>query len=408
VHVSVAIAGERSLELEIPTHVQVIDALHAHDLPTENWQPAFHTQLRAPLGYPALSATVVEGDRIAITVDPELPEAAAVLSHLLNEIENAHVSLGQLCIVAMQEHATALRAACEQLEQGQAFANIDWVEHDPADETELAYLATTRDGRPIYLNRALCEADVVIPVGLARAEHSLADCGVHGAWFPTFSGSESHQRFSAVGNLQWETHHRRRREEAEEAAWLLGVNFVVQALPASGSNVAQCLCGEAHAVEQAARDFFRQHWLHVLNQEPAAALLVIDGPAAQHSWRNVAQALHTAASIVPEQGTIILATELATAPGPALASLEALELSEHQHELALLKIRSTDALAAKVIHDVLQTHRIFLRSQLDDAVVENLGLGAWHTPEQLQRLIQEHASCLVVGSAQHALFQLPA
>ena len=35
--------------------------------------------------------------------------------------------------------------------------------HDPVGEGKLAYLAATSDGHPIYLNRLLCDADVVLP-----------------------------------------------------------------------------------------------------------------------------------------------------------------------------------------------------------------------------------------------------
>jgi nickel-dependent lactate racemase len=360
--------------------------------------------LQQPLNYPRLTDSFVEGDRVAITLDPAVPEVENIIAILYQELSRSGFNADMLSIVAVAEQLESLKSM--SIQRNAALAEAAWIAHHPAEETELAYLAATQTGRPIYLQRVLCEADVVIPIGLAHATDSLAECGAHGAWFPTFSNVEAQARFAAAGNLQWETHHRRRREEAQEAAWLLGVNFVVQCLPGAAGSVAEVFCGEAQAVERAAKQYFEQHWRYTLSQEPAAALLVIDGPAAQQTWRNVAHALHMAARVVPEDGTIILCTDLTEDPGPALDSLQALELSEHEHELALLKIKSADALAAKVLHDVLRTHRIFIRSQLDDAVVENLGLGAWHTSEQLQRLIHEHPSCVVVGSAQHAALQL--
>ena len=49
------------------------------------------------------------------------------------------------------------------------------VVHDPRDRGQLAYLAATKQGRRIYLNRLLTDADVVIPVGTAgvRPDHGL-------------------------------------------------------------------------------------------------------------------------------------------------------------------------------------------------------------------------------------------
>ncbi len=36
--------------------------------------------------------------------------------------------------------------------------------HDPADRSQMAYLAATKEGRRIYLNRHLTDADMVLPV----------------------------------------------------------------------------------------------------------------------------------------------------------------------------------------------------------------------------------------------------
>jgi hypothetical protein len=74
--------------------------------------------------------------------------------------------------------------------------------------------------------------------------------------------------------------------------------------------------------------------------------------------------------------------------------------------LALLKQRSADATAAKVIADCLERGRVFLRSRLADSVVEEMGLAPLHDPQELQRLVDRASSCLVIGSAQHAGVQL--
>ena len=62
--------------------------------------------------------------------------------------------------------------------------------------------------------------------------------------------------------------------------------------------------------------------------------------------------------------------------------------------------------AAKVIADCLDRCRVFLRSRLEESVVEEIGLAPLHDPQELQRLVDRAASCLVIGSAQHAGVQL--
>jgi hypothetical protein len=52
--------------------------------------------------------------------------------------------------------------------------------------------------------------------------------------------------------------------------------------------------------------------------------------------------------------------------------------------------------------DCLQRTRVYLRSRLDDPVVEEIGLATLHDVAELQRLVNSAESCLVMGSAQHA------
>jgi nickel-dependent lactate racemase len=343
---------------------------------------------------------------VAIAIEPELPQAAAVLQTLVAAMINSGCSPQQIQVVVAQEQLAGMQAALQAGCQEAWSTQITFVGHDPPDEQQHAYLTATKEGRPLYLQRNLCEADVVIPLGVARSAGLLNELGVHGSWFPQFSNLETQQRFFSAGNVQWETHQRRRREEIEEAAWLLGVHFVVQVLPGPAGAVAEVVCGEATEVARCLQAKTSVVWNWDLETEVDAAVAVLDGPANQQSWRNVAQALQVAARVVREGGSIILWTNITTPPGPALLSLMHDELSAEEQQLILLKLHTADATAAKLISQCLETHRIFLRTELDDASTEDIGLGALHSVQELERLLQEPESCLVIGSAQYANVRL--
>ena len=59
------------------------------------------------------------------------------------------------------------------------------VEHDPADRSRMAYLSSTKEGRRVYLNRHVTDADVVIPVGRVGYDPVL---GYRGPWNVSFRG----------------------------------------------------------------------------------------------------------------------------------------------------------------------------------------------------------------------------
>src|SRR5690606_33190636 len=110
----------------------------------------------------------------------------------------------------------------------------------------LGYLASTKAGRRIYLNRALTEADVVVPVGALGFDPVLGYRGPWSTLFPGLSNAETQQaeRRSAAGSG--------RRgsvlEESAEVSWLLGSLFHVGVLPGvGGSGAAGVIAGEAGA-----------------------------------------------------------------------------------------------------------------------------------------------------------------
>jgi nickel-dependent lactate racemase len=355
--------------------------------------------LADPLGYPRLNQSVLPGDRVTIAVDPELPQAATLVRELLADLIAAGCETSDLTVlVARGEQGEKLPQTWPEAWRGK----VRLLVHDASDETTHAYLAATHDGRPVYLNRAISDADVFLPVGVQRLEGTLDQRGIHGGWFPAFSNLESQLRHQSPGNVQWQVHRRRRQQETDEAAWLLGARQIVQVLPGSAGQVAGAWYGDADEVAKVAGAACRRLWEQELDRQVELVIAVIDGPAAEQSWGQIARVLAVASEVVVEGGTIVLWTGLSADPGPALKSLGYLEASEDEQRLALLKQRSADATAAMVIGDTLQRFRVFLRSKLDDGTVEELGIASLHNVHELQRLVDRAASCLVIGSAQHA------
>jgi hypothetical protein len=76
------------------------------------------------------------------------------------------------------------------------------------------------------------------------------------------------------------------------------------------------------------------------------------------------------------------------------------------HELR--RDRSVDATPAALLAEALERVQVFLLSDLDEASVEDLGVGHVGSTEQLERLSRQFDSCILLGNAQHAFLASPA
>jgi nickel-dependent lactate racemase len=278
---------------------------------------------------------------------------------------------------------------------------IEVTVHDPADMRNLTYLAGSRHGKPIYFNRAICDADVVLPVGLMRLDQSWGYVGVHSCLFPTFSDAATQDRFR-VPRSDWRVQQRHGRKEADEAAWLLGVQFTLQITPGPGDSILHVLAGDANSVARRGRALCESAWLHRAERTASLVVAAIEGGEPEQTWENVTRALLAASQAVSDGGAIVLCTKLTQPPGDSIRRLAGPHLrgelpATHRGE------RSTDAFTARLLAQTLDRANVFLLSSLNEDLVENLGLAYVSRAEDVARLSRRHDSCMLVGNARHAL-----
>src|SRR5262249_49492023 len=136
-----------------------------------------------PVNFPPFRQMVVPGDRVAIALDASLAGVGPILQVLDEVLRQAGVDANDVTVVTTPEGDADLAG---DLPQGMVLEV-----HNSGDSKQLAYLATTKEGRRIYLNRRLTDADVVIPVGRLGYDPML---GYRGPWsviFPNLSNWET-------------------------------------------------------------------------------------------------------------------------------------------------------------------------------------------------------------------------
>ena len=356
----------------------------------------------APLEYPPLALSTTPGDKIVLTPDCSLPHVAQLTATVIQQLIAAGVEPDGITVLRPQPEGDPAAADPLAAIGAELRERIGLLSHDPNDRRQLAYLAANEAGEPILVNRALHEADLVLPIAELRDERSAGYFGIHGAIFPTFSDVKTQHRFRAFASLNAGGGHKRALiEEADHAAWLLGVNFTIQLLPAAGDGVLHVLAGESEAVRRRGRELYRDAWAATAPSRAALVVAGIEGGPGQQTWENLGRALQAAEALVEEDGAIAVCCEVGGRLGPAMQRLSAAESPEAglRH---VAKDRPADALPAAQLVHALQRDKVYLLSRLEPTVVEDLDIVPIANTEELVRLAQRYPSCILLSNAAYA------
>ena len=371
--------------------------------PLEDLAAAVTAALAGPLDYPPLAQSAMPGDRVVLALGRGVPRTAEIVAAVVACLARAGVDPDGIGILHTQADAEGGAPDPCGLLSGETLSRLSLVTHDPANQSQLGYLAATDDGRPILLNRAILDADVVLPVGCLGNHASPEYHGIHGAVYPTFSDDKTLLRFRSLDLLNPRGAPKKHLVRlCNEVGWLLGVNFTIQLVPGGGDCVLHVLAGEARAVRRRGRDLYRTAWSCTVPQRASLVVAAIEGGPLQQTWQNLGLALTAALGLVEEGGAIAVCCDLAGEPGPAVRQLA--ESSSRRDALRQIrKDRSADALAAAQLAEALDRVTIYLLSRLDEALVEQLDIAPLGGPGELARLVRRHPTCIVLANASHAL-----
>jgi lactate racemase len=383
-----------SLEFEVPSERVVASWRGPEGILPAQVASVIGDALEHPHDFPPLRQMIVPGDRVAIAIDPRIPRSELVLEALVRILEQSGVGSDTLTVVAPwvptagSDHFGSIGAAVEV--------------HDPDDRARIAYLASTKQGRRVYLNRSLTDADVVVPVGLLRHD---ADAGYRGPWsvvFPDLSDRQTMQSLRARGAPASPEAERRRQEasvdESCEVSWLLGSQFFLGIVPGA-TGLAEVVAGREAAVRERGIAAVEQHWSL---KAPSRAELVVAGvgrPEAAATLEDLAVALETAAGLVQHGGRIVLLSRASGPIGPALQRL--MTADEPREALDALRgvEEADDYPIARRIARAAAWADLFVSSGLDAEIAESLPITPLERPEQARRLAASAGSVTFVSHA---------
>lgn len=354
--------------------------------------------LSAPIDFPPIGAAIVPGDRVALAVDPNIPQLRDVLAGVIDVLSKTEA--GAIDIVLWDEATDATLAAVTD-----EFTSVASVSrHRCDDRSALRYLGADEAGDAIYLNRVIVDADLALPIIAHRNMDPVCQHDLTGV-YPALSDSATRYRHRLQMSRPEEEVSERNEDQVR---WLLGVNVMV-AVKANATGMAgEIIAGTPEAISKQQAPVRRA----TDNYPPSASLLItsLDGGRQQQTWQNAARAAVAACRFVQPGGTIALWTAIDSEPSGQLSSLDDMGQQDVPLDPSQLTVdeegkfprwQASDAIATSLAR-VCGEYRLLVHSELRPEAIEAIGIGCIDNASELAQLCSTFESCGVLRAAQFA------
>jgi nickel-dependent lactate racemase len=207
--------------------------------PVSDLAQAVNQALESPLDSHRLRELIQPNDRVVVIIsDATRPSPSRfLLDGIVKELERAGVPLQNVTIVvATGTHRPSTPEELVTMLGEEHLARFKVVNHDCHDSSGLLYLGDTERGVPVWINRTVAEATFRIATGAITPHHAAGYSGGRKAILPGVAGEPTvrrHHSFPihpfqpAFGQIEGNPAH----EEALQAAKMLGVDFIINAVP---------------------------------------------------------------------------------------------------------------------------------------------------------------------------------
>ncbi len=384
------------LVLEAPPGAAVVDCHGPEGIAGSDARRLVAAALARPAHGPPLAAHVVPGDRVVVALAGDVPQAAEVVSAVTEGLAAAGVVGADISIL----HGPPLHEGRPTQRPGRLPPGA--AAFDPTLDTATSYLAADQAARPLYLARALVDADVVVAVGARGWNAALGGRSLEGELWPTFSRLDC-RRALALSLARRGRHALPDWKAAmEEVVWQLGVCASLRLVAGRGDTLAAACFGLPDEATRLARAAAEAWCPRVAPAEITVASLA--DPAA--GFAAVTMAVAAAARVTRPTGTVCIACRVAEGPGIIFERWrQGAPLDRLVHEAAALGDPAlvADALETRLFARALGDRRLVLLADLDETTVEELGFGHAADPEAVARLVHRAESLVVLHEADRML-----
>lgn len=258
--------GKKVLKADVPNCIGICE-------PQDIKPPADEKQIigeaiRNPIGKERLKE-IAKGKRTAAIVINDVTRPCptrVMVEQILEELHCAGMEDGGITIVvATGNHRPMTEEEFRQVLGEELCGRIRRISHDCMDAGAMKKLGTTKRGMPVYVNRTVVDADVIITTGLIAPHQSAGFSGGRKSIVPGVSGIETlmvHHSFPIrpiapqMGKLEGNPFH----QEAMEGAKMAGVDFIINTVQNSQNRVLYAVAGDLEKAFYAGVELSRKVW----------------------------------------------------------------------------------------------------------------------------------------------------
>jgi len=349
--------------------------------------------LERPIRFESFRRAITPDDRIALVIDESLPHLPQLIAGILEYLATAGIPPSAVTAISP---AGSSQHWVNDLPE--TMADLQTEVHQPSDRKRLSYLAATKEGRRIYLNRTLVDAEQIIVLTGRGYDALLGYAGADGAIYPALADSDTVR--SLVPKLSpqtspdgdWPTH-----SEAAEVAWLLGSPFFVQVIEGPGDEVTEVMAGLSETIADGTARL-NARWKSSVREPADTVVVTLSGDPARHDFAALARAAACGARAVKTDGTVIVLSEAEPELGGAV---DVLRRSDEPPEAVktLFRERPADASAAVQWAWAAGRARLYLASEIRPTTVEEMFATPLSGPRDVQRLLEAPGRILIIPDA---------
>ena len=367
-----------------------------------DFSTALREALEQPLDFPPLEQTVVPDDRIVLAIDRNTPHAAGIVAEIWRIIERRSVSPSDVTIIqpASFHIGQKLEDPRSKLPNG-VRQEVTWQVHDPTDKRQCNYLASTSTGGRIYLAKSVVAADLVLPIETIAFDPVLGYRGNGSVIFPWLSTTDAIAKAHGQGHAELTPDNERPlRQMIDEIAWLLGIQLTIQMIAGTNGKVSHILGGMSDSVFKRGKQLLNEEWRVELSSRPEIVVAAIDSGSNGHGWQQLGAALSAARNLVAADGKIVVLSGLNEPLGDGMKIVQAVESPRDAMKPLRLE-PPADLIPASQFATAADWAKVYLLSELESDVVEDLFAIPLENEQEVGRLLQSGESCAILASAQH-------
>lgn len=343
--------------------------------------------LSAPIGTPPLREIVKPGEKIAIiTSDITRPMPTyTVMPALLDELYAAGMKPEDITLVfALGSHRKHTEEERRHLAGDRAFQEIHCVDGDVSD---VVHLGTTSRGTPVDIVRVVAEADRRICLGNIEYHYFAGYSGGAKAIMPGVSTRDAiqanHCRMVEPSACAGKLDGNPVREDIEEAAAMVGVDFIVNVVLDAHKEIIRAVAGDAVKAHRAGCAFLDTLYRKELSRRADIVLVSQGGAPKDLNLYQTQKALDNAKHAVKTGGVVVLIGSCREGLGEKVFEQW---LTQAPTPRSLIdRIQKEFRLGghkAAAIAMVLEEADIYLVSDLDDDLVRSLFMTPFHTVQE--------------------------